>query len=330
MQLSALPRCFYRLRRLPSLFPDAQRRWRWMEHYFARGRNAALTCRHFDIPRSTFFYWLSRFNPRDLSSLEDRSRRPKRTRSSPLPPAAVDKVVALREKHPAWSKYKLAVVLERDHGIRLSPSTLGRIFKKRNLFLPKVRAKGLRRLQRKRERPDKALRSAFPGSLVQTDTKHLRFSDGQKVYQFTAIDTCTRLRVLRTFSTASSKSAERFLDEIRKSFPFPVKTIQSDNGSEFLDFFDKACVKEKHVFSHPRTPKDNAFVERSHRTDDEEFYHLLEEEPENVEDLKQKMRAWEKTYNTLRPHASLNYLTPAAYLANLSSGDPKRRRMSNM
>jgi hypothetical protein len=75
----------------------------------------------------------------------------------------------------------------------LSPSTLGRIFKKRNLFLPKIRAKGLRRLARKRERPDKALRKAFPGSLVQTDTKHLRFSDGTKVYQFTAIDTL-RLR----------------------------------------------------------------------------------------------------------------------------------------
>ena len=331
MQLSALPRCFYRLRRLPALSHDAARRLRWMEHYFFRGRNAALTCRHFDIPRSTFFYWLRRFDPKALSCLEDRSRRPKRVRSSPLPPSVVDKVIALREAFPAWSKYKLAVILVRDHGITLSSSTLGRIFKKHNLFLPKSRKKGLRRLARKRERPDKALRKAFPGSLVQVDTKHLRFSDGTKAYQFTAIDTCTRLRVLRAFSTASSKSAEAFLGEVRRAFPFPIRNLQSDNGSEFLGFFDKACLGEKHVFSYPRTPKDNAFVERSHRTDDEEFYHLLEEEPEIIEELNQKMRAWEKVYNTLRPHASLKYLTPAAYLATLSSRNPKHRsRMSNM
>jgi len=315
-----------------------------MEHYFARGENAALTCRRFDIPRSTFFFWLRRYNPKDPTSLEGRSRRPKRVRSSPLPHATVDIIVALRREFPAWSKRKLAVLLEREHGIRLSPSTLGRIFIKHNLFLPKVRKKGLRRLARKRERPDKALRKAFPGSLVQMDTKHLRFSDGTKAYQFTAIDTCTRLRVLRAFSTASSKSAETFLQEVRRALPFPIRNLQSDNGSEFLGFFDKACVEEKHVFSYPRTPKDNAFVERSHRTDDEEFYHLPPsadkprslpasgaEEPENLDDLNQKMRAWEKIYNTVRPHASLKYLTPAAFLATLSLGNPKQhRRMSNM
>jgi transposase InsO family protein len=302
-----------------------------MEHYSSRGENAALTCRYFDIPRSSFFFWLRRFNPKDLTSLEDRSRRPKRVRSSPLPHATVEKIVALRQKFPAWSKCKLAVILARDHDIRLSPSTIGRIFVKHNLFLPKVRKNGLRRLARKRERPDKALRKAFPGSLVQMDTKHLRFSDGSKIYQFTAIDTCTRLRVLRAFSTASSKSAETFLREVRRAFPFPIRNLQSDNGSEFLGSFDKACVEEKHVFSYPRTPKDNAFVERSHRSDDEEFYHLLEEEPENLADLNRKMLAWEKIYNTVRPHASLQYLTPAAYLATLSSENPNQhRRMSNM
>ena len=324
MQLSALPRPFYRLRRTSPLSPAAQLRLRFLDYYFSHDRNARLTCRRFGLSTRTFYKWLHRFNPKDLSSLEALSRRPKRVRSSPLSHHVVDKIVALRQTFPAWSKYKLAVLLEREHGISLSPSTLGRIFKKHNLFLPKQRKKGLRRLARKRERPDKAFRKAFPGSLVQTDTKHLRFSDGSKVYQFTAIDTCTRLRVLRAFSTASSKSAERFLGEIRKSFPFPVRNIQSDNGSEFLGFFDKACVEEKHVFSYPRTPKDNAFVERSHRTDDEEFYHLLEEEPETVEDLDRKLRQWEKIYNTVRPHASLKYLTPAAYLATLSRGGPKR------
>jgi transposase InsO family protein len=323
MHLATLPRPFFRLRRIPSLTRDAQRRLAWLDYYFSHNQNARLACRRFGLSSRTFYKWLRRFNPTDLTSLEDRSRRPKRVRSSPLPHATVDTIVALRREFPAWSKYKLAVLLERDHGISLSPSTLGRIFKKHNLFLPKVRKKGLRRLARKRERPDKALRKAFPGSLVQLDTKHLRFSDGTKVYQFTAIDTCTRLRVLRAFPTASSKSAEAFLGEVRRAFPFPILQLQSDNGSEYAGFFDKSCVEEKHVFSYPRTPKDNAFVERSHRSDDEEFYHLLEEEPENLEDLNRKMRAWEKIYNTVRPHASLKYLTPAACLATFSHGKPR-------
>ena len=323
MQRSALPRPFYWLHRSHTLSRHAQRRLQWFDFYHAHGQNARLTCRHFAISSRTFYKWLHRFNPNDISSLEDRSRRPHRVRSSPLPPSTVDKVVALRQRFPAWSKYKLAVLLEQKHDIRLSPSTVGRLVKKHNLFLPKGRKKGLRRLKRKRERPPKALRKAFPGSLVQMDTKHLRFSDGSKAFQFTAVDTCTRLRVLRAFSTASSKSAERFLKEARRAFPFNVHHVQTDNGSEFLGFFDQACPDNSHGFSYPRSPKQNAFVERSHKTDDDEFYHLLEEEPESVEDLNQKLRRWEKTYNTLRPHASLGYLTPAAFLATLPRRDPK-------
>jgi transposase InsO family protein len=323
MLRSALPRPFYRLHRSRTLSRHARRRLQWFDFYHAHGQNARLTCRHFAISPRTFYKWLHRFNPKDLSSLEDRSRRPHRVRPSPLPQSTLDKAVALRQRFPAWSKYKLAVLLEQHHGVTLSPSTLGRIFKKHNLFLPKGRKKGLSRLKRKRERPPKAPRKAFPGSLVQMDTKHLRFSDGQKAFQFTAVDTCTRLRVLRAFSTSSSRSAERFLEETRRAFPFPLKHIQTDNGSEFLGFFDKACPENSHGFSFPRSPKQNAFVERSHKTDDDEFYHLLDEEPESVEELNHKLRAWQRTYNTVRPHASLGYLTPAAFLATLSHGDPK-------
>lgn len=326
MQRFAVARPFYRIRQSSELSKDGRRRLRWVDFYRTHNQNARLTCRHFAISSRTFYKWLHRFDPKDLSSLEDRSRRPRRVRKSPLPQSTVDKVIALRKEYPAWSKYKLAVLLGTRHGITLSPSTLGRLFKKHNLFLPKPRQKYLRRLKRKRERPPQALRQASPGSLVQIDTKHLRFSDGTKVYQFTAIDTCTRLRVLRASSTASSKAAGRFLDEVLGAFPFAVRNIQTDNGSEFLLHFDRAAQKLRipHFFSHPNTPKHNAFVERSHKTDDDEFYHLLDPEPVSADALNRKLRHWESVYNTLRPHASLNYLTPSAFLANLPRGDPIR------
>jgi len=325
MRVFGFPGPLYHLPLDRSLSPAAKRRLAWLDFYRKNDRNARLTCRHFAIAPATFYKWLRRFNPRDLSSLDDRSRRPHRVRSSPLPQATVDQVIALRKQFPAWSKYKLAVLLQDRHRIILSPSTLGRLIQKHNLFLPKPRKKYLRRLKLQRQRHPKNLYQAAPGSLVQLDTKHLRFSDGSKAFQFTAVDTCTRLRVLRASSTASSKAAERFLTEVRNAFPFPLQNLNTDNGSEFLGFFDKACADTlPHFFSYPHCPKENGLLERSHKTDDDEFYHLLEEEPETVAELNQKLREWERIYNTVRPHAALGYLTPVAYLAKLTPRDPKR------
>ncbi len=84
MQRSALPRPLYRLRRSHTLSRHAQRRLQWFDFYHAHGQNARLTCRHFAISSRTFYKWLHRFNLKDISCLEDRSRRPHRVRSSPL------------------------------------------------------------------------------------------------------------------------------------------------------------------------------------------------------------------------------------------------------
>jgi transposase len=108
MRVFAFPRPLYHLPRDFSLSPAAKRRLAWFDFYHTHDHNARLTCRHFALSPRTFYKWKARFNPRDLSSLEDRSRRPKRLRSSPLPQATVEKVIALRKEFPAWSKYKLA------------------------------------------------------------------------------------------------------------------------------------------------------------------------------------------------------------------------------
>jgi len=325
MRVFGFQGALYHLPRDFQLSPEAKRRLAWLDFYSSHDRNARLTCRHFALSSRTFYKWLHRFNPRNLASLEDRSRKPHRLRSSPIPQTTVDKVVALRKEFPAWSKYKLAVLLKSRHGLSLSPSTLGRIIARYHLFLPKTRKKHLRRLHRQRLRAPQTLYQAAPGSLLQFDTKHLRFSDGAKVYQFTAVDTCTRLRVLRAYSTASSKSAQLFLAEVQAAFPFPIQNLNTDNGSEFLGAFDKACANSiPHFFSYPHCPKHNGLIERSHKTDDDEFYHLLEEEPQSVAELNLKLQAWERTFNTIRPHAALGYLTPAAYFANLAKQDPKR------
>ncbi len=66
----------------------------------------------------------------------------------------------------------------------------------------------------------------------------------------------------------------------------------------------------------PRSPKLHGAVERANRTHTEEFYECSTAEP-TVAGLGAALRAWETTYNTVRPHQALGYLTPAEYLASL-------------
>ena len=65
-----------------------------------------------------------------------------------------------------------------------------------------------------------------------------------------------------------------------------------------------------------RSPKLNAHVERSNRTHTEEFYEVTDAEA-TLAGLRPALLEWETTYNHVRPHQSLGYLTPAEHLAAL-------------
>jgi hypothetical protein len=78
------------------------------------------------------------------------------------------------------------------------------------------------------------MKHAFPGSLIQIDTKHLRFA-GIKFYQFTAINCFCRV-----FASASYACAKAFPKEVQEYMPFSLLALQTDTGSEFLRHFDEA------------------------------------------------------------------------------------------
>ena len=108
---------------------------------------------------------------------------------------------------------------------------------------------------------------------------------------------------------ATSPAAARFLDTLLERFPFPVKAVQVDGGSEFAAEFELACQqKQLPLFVlPPKSPKLNAHVECSHRTHHEEFYqvHADSDQPPA---LNCQLRRWEHTYNCVRPHQSLTSL----------------------
>jgi len=60
------------------------------------------------------------------------------------------------------------------------------------------------------------------------------------------------------------------------------------------------------------------YVERSHRTDDDEFWLVKELVPE-TEELRVQVKKWQQEYNTVRPHQALGYLTPDEFYDKVSS-----------
>ena len=57
-----------------TISKGAVRRLRWMDHYAEHG-NARLTCRYFGISPQSFYRWKNRYDPYDLTTLEEESRR---------------------------------------------------------------------------------------------------------------------------------------------------------------------------------------------------------------------------------------------------------------
>ncbi len=107
--------------------------------------------------------------------------------------------------------------------------------------------------------------------------------DGKHLYQWTAIDECTRMRFVYGFEEHTPENSVKFLEMVINAFPFKIQTIQTDNGIEFtykhisdnrIYPFDKALAKHgiKHKLIPLRTPWHNGKVERSHRNDQRYFY----------------------------------------------------------
>ncbi len=155
---------------------------------------------------------------------------------------------------------------------------------------------------------------AAPGDLVQVDTADIRPLPGVVYKHFTARDVVCRWDVLDISHRATARSAAAFLGAVQDRFPFPVRAIQVDGGSEFKADFERAC-RERGIrlfVLPPRSPKLNGSVERAQRTHKEEFYQVVEL-PDTIGELRQKLRAWETVYNTERPHQALGYQTPGAW-----------------
>ena len=155
-----------------------------------------------------------------------------------------------------------------------------------------------------------------PGHRLQMDVKFLERIPGtrKRLYQFTAIDDCTRIRVLKIYDACNQSTAVAFANEVIRRLPFRIHVVQTDNDAEFQSHFHWHLERLdiRHVYIKPWTPRLNGKVERSHRVDNEEFYQLLDKGgvSDDIHLFNKKLREWENYYNHHRPHGALGGKTP--------------------
>ena len=281
-----------------------QKRLRVLEHAQKIG-NVRKTCRYFGIGRSSFYRWKRAFDRDGESGLVNKPR-VARNHPNQLSKEVVDRVLYLRKKYHL-GPIRIVWYMARYHGIKISDASVYRTLCRHGVNrLP--RNVGLRKIHTKR------YQKQVPGHQIQVDVKFLKFIDKSKRavkrYQYTAIDDATRVRALKIYARHNQKNACDFFDYIIKKFPFRIREIRSDRGHEFQAKFHWHVEDQgiRHVYIKPRSPQLNGKVERSHRSDQEEFYQLLNYVDD--QDLNKKLDVWEKFYNFSRPHGAFGGRAP--------------------
>lgn len=252
---------------------------------------------------------------------------------SPLPaPASSPSLAAPRRRRPPdprWRREKLCILLRRE-GIRLAAKTIDRVLARlratRLLVEPPRQAISAHRRRPTRSyaiRKPRDYAATAPGDLVQVDTLDVRPLPGVILKQFTARDVVSRWDVIEAYRRATSITATQFLATLQRRMPVPIRAIQVDGGSEVASAFEQACHQQgiRLFVLPPRSPKLNGAVERANRTHTEEFYESYTGDLD-LPTLRAAQCEWEHTYNHIRPHQALGYLTPAEFLAHHAAHRP--------
>jgi len=267
--------------------------------------NSAKACREWDVPRSAFYEWKAAYAKHGEAGLI-RNKPIARSHPNQLSAEVVEKILHLRQVYH-FGPQRITWYLERYHGIKTSSSSVYRTLVRHNLSrLPRNTSRRAIHTKRYAKR--------VPGHHIQVDVTFLtlKSAEGKKIrrFQYTAIDDATRIRALKVYQHHTQKNAIDFIDYVIEKFPFRIHTVRTDNGHEFQALFHWHVEDQgiRHVYIKPRSPQLNGKVERSHRSDKEEFYQLLTY-TDDV-DLNKKLAEWERFYNFGRPHGAFDGKTP--------------------
>ena len=278
----------------------AEERQRYLQ--YARNHSVTATAIRFRRSRKTVYKWLKLWDG-TKESVADRSRRPK---TSPRESSEAElKCIRKRLKQCRWTDLILAyqLLVERD-GYTRSYGGFKQIARK---------LKGQKPKKRKKKKPQPYERAAYQGQKVQMDVKYVPKEcavNGRQYYQYTATDECTRWTYREMYEEQNTDSSKDFLLKLIRKAPFPIRMIQTDNGSEFTNALLVVKAKHKSAFEKAleelgmeyhririATPRHNGKVERQHRIDAERFYSRMR--MFSLEDGRKQLEKYQQTSNKI-------------------------------
>jgi IS30 family transposase len=282
--------------------------------YDRNGKNKSDTAREFETSRSHITKLVKIRSEEGLGGLIPKITGPQHKRGFELSSDEKIEIEKYAYMFPDWSHKKLKMFFKH------SKSTIYRylVFKE---LLVRDRCPGFHKKPQprsiwkiKRDKLPKDYQVDNPGDLIVLDSI-IEFigPNFKKIYFITCVDIATRIGFALATDTHNSKIASTLLTHMKNVLQTDIKSVLTDNGSEFLAHFHKACLKQKikHFFTRPRTPKDNAVAERFNLTLQQHLYWRVDLTA-SICKINAKLTEWLIEYNCLRPHESLNMRPPAA------------------
>lgn len=257
------------------------------------------TAIHFRVSRKTVYKWKNRYDG-TMDSLEDQSHRPHN-----IPRAHSEQELRLIRRLAKKHNWKDLILVYQElterYNYNKSYGSLKRVISKMKTHKPKKKAK-------KKCKPYK--RADYVGQKVQIDVKYVPsycVVNGQKYYEYIAVDECSRWAFRQMYDEHSTYSSYQFLIALIKAAPFPIREVQTDNGSEFTNalkaknnketMFEKALKKLEIKYHRIKvaTPQHNGKVERQNRQDEERFYSKMK--MYSLEDGRKQLAVYQKKSN---------------------------------
>lgn len=288
---------------------EAKFRQRVIKYSYKNGVTKASI--RFHRCRNAIYEWRHKYDGKSWKSLVDKSHRP---HHHPNEHTQAEKEMILK-RYPYYKDDMIMLwdSLRKD-GYTRSYTSLVRVVNK--WIKPEVKKK-----QSKKPQPYK--RAEYPGQKIQIDVKFVPsycVINGQKYYQYTAVDECTRWTFREMYDEHSTYSSKDFLMKLLKAFPAPIREVQTDNGSEFTmalkvkdpehkTMFEKALQMFDIKYHRIRvaTPRHNGKVERQHRIDEARFYKKMK--MYNLDDGRKQLSKYNKKSNNI-PKTCLDFQTP--------------------
>ena len=284
--------------------------------------NIKLAADTFGVSRQTYYFWVKRLRQKDydLKALMNRSKAPK-TNSRMVSEETIQLAIKVSTENYNIGPKNTAFILEKQYNIKIHASTLGYIFKRRNIS---------KQYRKPKKNPHtKRYAAENPLERTQEDTVNLGVVDnnGNKVKAYPVIDDCSRVSTAHVADEHSNYEATNGFKKFVEKFGKPNKS-QTDNGVEFTNKYlseenpkrQKAAVKSgyeqyletnqiEHKLIRARTPQLNGKVERFNYTLKRSLKGKLQDGM-SIPEIQKVVNEFLDWYNNVRPHTSLNGLTP--------------------